>query len=232
MILDCYEILKKIESQPAMWTGEATLKSINIYISGYYYALLENKIAQQPKVNEPFFDWVAKKLGYYESTAGWANMILAYCMGFKPDFINWEEVFATQVTEEQHIKSIKFFYELVDKFKNDLENQIDCSFFITSMPESRPADYHLGYLDGCVFLDFNNFDNDRICLKRISFDGYGCCELSAQVIPLDKGDSQIFKTLFKENLNDQSLLLTIVKKSIALNKQEIWKDALEEFELL
>lgn len=104
-------------------------------------------------------------------------------------------------------------------------------FFITTMPDSRAADYYLGYLDGCVFLDFNNYGNDRICLKRISFDGYGCCELGEQAASLDIEDSGIFKTIFKENLKDQNRLLTIVKKSIALNRQYIWQDALEEYDL-
>lgn len=104
-------------------------------------------------------------------------------------------------------------------------------FFITSMPKSRPADYFLGYLDGCVFLDFINYDNNRICLKRISFDGYGCCELGDEATPLNADDSQNFITLFKESLKDQNLLLTIVKKSIELNRQGIWADALEEYEL-
>lgn len=122
MILDCYKILKQIEPRPAMWTGEATLKSIHNYISGYYRALLDNKIVQKPHTDEPFFDWVAKKLGYYESTAGWANMILAFSMGFKPENISWEEVFATPVANEQHLKSIKFFYELVEQFKNEIED--------------------------------------------------------------------------------------------------------------
>lgn len=104
-------------------------------------------------------------------------------------------------------------------------------FFITNMPDSRPADYYLGYQDGCVFLDFNNHDNSRISLKRISFDGYGCCELGDDVTPLDTEDSQVFKTLFKENLKEQEVLLTIIKKSIALNRQHIWADALEEYSL-
>jgi hypothetical protein len=104
-------------------------------------------------------------------------------------------------------------------------------FFITNMPASRPADYYLGYLDGCVFLDFNNYDTERVCLKRISFDGYGCCKLKDDAIPLDANDSKNFKRLFKENLDDQDMLLTIVKKAIALNKQDIWGDALEEYKL-
>jgi hypothetical protein len=114
--------LKQIEPRPAMWTGEATLKSIHNYISGYYHALQDNKIVQKSATDEPFFDWVANKLGYYESTAGWANMILAYSMGFKPENISWEEVFATPVTNEQNLKSIKFFYELVEQFRNEIEN--------------------------------------------------------------------------------------------------------------
>jgi hypothetical protein len=121
MILECYKILKQIELHPAMWTGEATLDSIRNYISGYYHALLDNKIVHKAHTDEPFFDWVANKLGYYESSAGWANMILAYCMGFKPQEINWEDVFATPVTKEQHLKSISYFYELLEEFKKEHE---------------------------------------------------------------------------------------------------------------
>ena len=123
MILDCYHLLKLMERRPAMWTGEESLRSIHNYISGYYHALLDNKIVQRPLTDEPFFDWVAKRLGYSESTAGWVNMILAYCMGFKPENIIWEKFFATPVTKEQHLKSIEFFYELTEEFKNEIENK-------------------------------------------------------------------------------------------------------------
>ncbi len=61
------------------------------------------------------------------------------------------------------------------------------------MPPTRPADYYLGYLEGCVFLDFNHVDHDRVCLIRISFDGYGCCELPPDAIPLSEEDSKAFK---------------------------------------
>ncbi|WP_409416760.1 hypothetical protein [Flavobacterium sp. PS2] len=48
-------------------------------------------------------------------------MILAYSIGFKPENIKWEEFFAYDITQEQHLKSIKLFYELVKQFKNELE---------------------------------------------------------------------------------------------------------------
>lgn len=108
---------------------------------------------------------------------------------------------------------------------------IEQLFFIKKMPESRIADYYLGYMGGCLFFDFNNYDNDRITLKRISFDGFGCCELDDRAIPMDKEDSRNFKILFKDNLKDQKMLLTIVKKAITLNKHAIWADALEGYNL-
>ena len=98
------------------------------------------------------------------------------------------------------------------------------------MPDTRPADYYLGYLDGSVFLDFNN-QMDRICLARISFDGFGCCELGEKAIPLDQADSKVFKALVRDGITDQDLTEKIVKRAIALNKSLIWTDALEEYQL-
>ena len=118
MIIECYQLLKEIEKRPAMWTGEVNLKSIKIFVSGYYLALINHKIVPE-NINEPFFDWVANKLGYFESTAGWANMILAYSVGFEPESIIWEELFDYNVTKEQHLKSIQLFYELVEQFKTE-----------------------------------------------------------------------------------------------------------------
>ena len=124
MIIECYKLLKEIEKRPAIWTGEADLKSIKNFVSGYYQALIDNKIVPE-NIDEPFFDWVADKLGYFESTAGWANMILAYSIGFKPESIIWEEVFDYNVTKEQHLRSIQIFYELVEQFKDELEGNLD-----------------------------------------------------------------------------------------------------------
>lgn len=124
MILDCYKILKQIEHRPALWVGENTLNAINLYISGYYHALLDEGLVTTDHTEEPFFDWwVADKLGYYESTAGWANMIVAESMGFNSKDISWEEVFKTQATKEQHMISINRFYELLEEFKIEIEKQ-------------------------------------------------------------------------------------------------------------
>lgn len=104
-----------------MWTGETNLRSIHNYVSGYYHALIENNIVQSTETEKDFFDWVAKKLGYFESTAGWVNMIVAFCVGFDPKNISWKQFFSTPISHEQHLKSIRYFYELIDEFKANYE---------------------------------------------------------------------------------------------------------------
>lgn len=110
-----------------------------------------------------------------------------------------------------------------------MENKL---FRIASMPSSRPADYYLGYYDDSVFIDFNNHPDNLIILKRISFDGYGCCELSEKVVPMNDNDSKKFKDIFRKKLDNQELLLEIILNNIKLNKELIWEDALFEYELL
>jgi hypothetical protein len=43
------------------------------------------------------------------------------------------------------------------------------TLFITNMPASRIADYYISYMDGCVFIDFNNCSENLVCLKRIQY---------------------------------------------------------------
>jgi hypothetical protein len=105
-------------------------------------------------------------------------------------------------------------------------------FFVTTMPAGREADYYLGCLEGSVFMDFNNYGETKVCLIRISFDGYGCCNLGKDSIPMDETDSTTFKEMIKEQLPDQFKLTAIVKKTISDNKRSIWEDALNEYGLI
>jgi len=104
-------------------------------------------------------------------------------------------------------------------------------FFTTTMPASRPADYYLGCLDSCIFMDFNNCSNGRIRLVRISFDGYGCAELGDKSIPMSEQDSHSFKEIIKAGLSDQLTLSLIVKRTLQENSNLIWHDALKEYGL-
>lgn len=108
----------------------------------------------------------------------------------------------------------------------------DFDFFITSMPDGRKADFYLGCLDGSVFIDFNFTNDKRINLCRISFDGYGCCNLDSNSKCLDDQFSKGFiEQMSKDNL-DQEKVAKIVLELIRINKENIWAAALEEYNLI
>lgn len=108
----------------------------------------------------------------------------------------------------------------------------DFDFFKTTMPESRKAAFYLGCLDGSVFLDFNYTADNRIYLCRISFDGYGCCNIDNKAKSLDNQLSMEFvDEIVKDNL-DQEKIAKFVLELIRLNKDNIWTDALEEYNLI
>lgn len=105
-------------------------------------------------------------------------------------------------------------------------------FFKTIMPDSRKADFYLGCLDGCVYLDFIITDDKRIKLCRISFDGYGCCNIGNKAKSLDYQLSKEFiEEIEKENL-DQKNISKFVFKLIRLNEIYIWTDALVAYQLI
>jgi len=108
----------------------------------------------------------------------------------------------------------------------------DFDFFKTTMPDSRKADFYLGCLDGCVFIDFNFTTDKRINLCRISFDGYGCCNIDSNAKCLDNLLSKEFiDEMEKDNL-DQEKITKVVLELIRLNKENIWTDSLKEYKLI
>lgn len=107
----------------------------------------------------------------------------------------------------------------------------DFNFFKYTMPESRKADFYLGCLDGSVFLDFNLTSEKKIYLCRISFDGYGCCEINNSKC-LDEQLSKYFINEIGKDKLDQDKITKLVLELVRLNKEHIWKDALEEYNLL
>jgi hypothetical protein len=103
--------------------------------------------------------------------------------------------------------------------------------FAHQMPSSRPADYCFGWMDGSVFIDFIIDPQNRILLKRISFDGYGCCELDNDPVPLESDDSDRFRTMLNNGqLHDPAFEL-LIQKAIDLNRWQVWEDALKEYGL-
>jgi hypothetical protein len=110
--------------------------------------------------------------------------------------------------------------------------QTDFNFFKTIMPGSRKADFYLGCLDGAVFLDFNLTNEKLIYLRRISFDGYGCCNIENATNILNEKSSNRFLEEIKKGELDQENITTLVREIIKINKDDIWIDAILEYGLI
>ncbi len=105
-------------------------------------------------------------------------------------------------------------------------------FFKTQMPDTRKADFYLGCLDGSVFIDFNQTNDNLISLFRISFDGYGCYNISDTKNLLNHELSKKFvEEISKEEL-DLETLTPLIKELIKINQEHICTDALEEYHLI
>lgn len=68
-----------------------------------------------------FHEWIRRKFGYGESTAGWTNMILAQALDLPPipsgSSLRWEG-FNEKVTAAQHERALTMFFELLDEYRN------------------------------------------------------------------------------------------------------------------
>lgn len=90
----------------------------------------------------------------------------------------------------------------------------------------------MGCLNGSVYMDFNKSNGNLISLCRISFDGYGCCNLPDETNYLSLELSNRFiEEMAKEELN-QEIITNIVKELIKINHEYIWEDALKEYGLI
>jgi len=100
------------------------------------------------------------------------------------------------------------------------------------MPNTRKADYHLGCLEGSIYLDLNLSTRNHIYLTRISFDGFGCCNLKDNTKKLALNDSNKFISKLSQDELDQEVIGKLVMKLIELNQEQIWKDALFKYNLI
>ncbi|MFA0809551.1 hypothetical protein, partial [Microbulbifer epialgicus] len=115
--MDIYELLEIIKLRTGMYTSVETLSHIRSFINGYNFALKDNQDLNDSHNNfKGFHDFVARKYGFYESTAGWANMILAVELGHDPQKIIWSD-FDAAATNVHHKNSIETFYQLLDEYR-------------------------------------------------------------------------------------------------------------------
>jgi hypothetical protein len=71
-----YDLLEQIRRRPGMYIGVRSIIHLHSHLYGYTSGLARVGFAlRDQKDFHRFHDWVARRLGYYSSTPGWANMI-------------------------------------------------------------------------------------------------------------------------------------------------------------
>ena len=86
--------------------------------------------------------------------------------------------------------------------------------------------------EGSVFADFDTDDADIITLRRISFDGFGCCEVGESIKRMSSGDSRLLLDAIARGELGSVPVEDILRRYFRENKDAIWSDALAEHDLL
>ena len=96
--------------------------------------------------------------------------------------------------------------------------------------ESRPCRFCLSLQDDSVFADFDVDEEGHAFLRRISFDGYGCCSGEFKKMPL--ADSRILIESVERGVVEDPKIEVVLRTYLEENAGAIWEDALASHELL
>ena len=97
---------------------------------------------------------------------------------------------------------------------------------------TRPCSFCLCLQGGSVFADFDTDDADIISIRRISFDGYGCCTVGASITKMSSGDSRLLLDAIARGELESVEVEEVLRRYFRDNKDVIWSDALAEHDLL
>ena len=102
----------------------------------------------------------------------------------------------------------------------------------------RDCDLQIQFNEGCVFADFVSVkQNGELVLKlcRISFDGYGCCDIGEDDCLTTIAETAAIKKFGLNSTTSESerrAVIGIFKDFFNRNKSIIWEDALRDNNLL
>lgn len=101
-----------------MWIGHLSPNNLRVFLDGYQTAMHD---VGSDDVSDPPFQgfhlWVARKFGFYESTAGWPNMVLAITLGLNPKDIDWVG-YDSHATQQQLIDATHRCIDLIEEFRS------------------------------------------------------------------------------------------------------------------
>ena len=96
--------------------------------------------------------------------------------------------------------------------------------------ESRPCRFCLSLQEDSVFADFDVDEEGHAFLRRISFDGYGCC--SGEFKKMALADSRVLIESVGRGAVQDPKIEVVLRTYFEENADVIWEDALANHELL
>src|SRR4051794_32875400 len=97
---------------------------------------------------------------------------------------------------------------------------------------TRPCSFCLCLQGGSVFADFDTDDAHIVSLRRISFDGYGCCSVGDSITKMSLADSRLLLDAIACGELATVEVEGVLRRYFRENKDVIWSDALAEHDLL
>ncbi len=95
-----YDLIDLMKLRPAMYIGECKISAMSSFLDGYHFCSITHNI-KEDKVFPPFWyfhEWAKENYNWYESTAGWKNIIL-------------------QENNNDEAKALDVFFDLMADFK-------------------------------------------------------------------------------------------------------------------
>ncbi len=111
-----FSLLEMIRKRTGMFTGSIRLDAIQGFLEGYRIGLDSVGVDCGDLVG--FDEFVKKRFGFFESTAGWANMITAISLGYDPtdENFSWEKIKLGSLFEQRQ-EALILFYKVFDEYK-------------------------------------------------------------------------------------------------------------------
>lgn len=98
---------------------------------------------------------------------------------------------------------------------------------------TRPCTFSLALDGGSVFADFDVCKEGLVSLVRISFDGYGCCNVEqGDTTSMSTEDSSVLLTARADETLNTAKVRSLLRRYFAANSKVLWQDALAEYGLL
>jgi hypothetical protein len=97
---------------------------------------------------------------------------------------------------------------------------------------TRPCRFCLCLQGGSVFADFDSDDADIVVLLRISFDGFGCCEVGESITQMNVADARLLLDAIARRELGSIQIGAALRRYFRENIDVIWRDALSDHDLL